>query len=52
MHIFGRDRPYGNYFDYIEHMWPLRDDPNVLILFFENIKMVRNRNTISKPLVI
>ncbi|KAF6019942.1 hypothetical protein EB796_021762 [Bugula neritina] len=39
MHIFGRDRPYGNYFDYIEHMWPLRDDPNVLILFFENIKM-------------
>ncbi|XP_067946980.1 sulfotransferase 1C2-like [Watersipora subatra] len=30
---------YGRYFDYIEYMWSLRDEPNILLVFYEDLKM-------------
>jgi len=34
-------RFYGRYFDYIEYMWSLKDDPNMLVIFYEDLIMVR-----------
>jgi len=36
--LFDKDQPYGRYFDYVEYMWSLRDDPNLLLVYFEDIK--------------
>ncbi|XP_067947800.1 sulfotransferase 1E1-like [Watersipora subatra] len=38
MFLYDKDMPYGTYFDYVEYMWSLRDDPNILILFYEDLK--------------
>ncbi|KAF6022731.1 SULT1B1 [Bugula neritina] len=27
----------GSYFDFVEYMWSLRDDPNMLVIFFEDL---------------
>ncbi|XP_067947799.1 sulfotransferase 1C2-like isoform X2 [Watersipora subatra] len=37
--LHDKDLPYGSYFDYIEYMWSLRDDPNILVVFYEDLKM-------------
>ena len=37
------DLPYGRYFDYIAHMWSLKDEPNILVVFYEDLKTVSNR---------
>ena len=34
---------YGGYFDYIDYMWSLKDDPDVLIVYFEDLKSVSNK---------
>jgi len=34
-------RFYGRYFDYVEYMWSLKDDPNMLVIFYEDLIMVR-----------
>jgi len=36
--LFDNDCPYGRYFDYVEYMWSLRDDPNLLLVHFEDLK--------------
>ena len=41
MFLFNKDVPYGNYFDYIDYMWSLRNNPNMLIIYFEDLKLVR-----------
>jgi len=40
MYLFNKDVPYGGYFDYTEYMWSLRDKPNILVIFFEDLKTV------------
>jgi len=35
-----KDQALGNYFDYVEYMWSLRDDPNLLIIFYEDLVLV------------
>jgi len=42
---------YINYFDYVEYMWSLRDDPNLLIIFYEDLVLVScfHRATQFKP---
>ncbi|KAF6022881.1 hypothetical protein EB796_018807 [Bugula neritina] len=37
MFLEDKDMPYGRYFDYIEYMWSLRDEPNILLVFFEDL---------------
>ncbi|XP_067947486.1 sulfotransferase 1C2A-like [Watersipora subatra] len=32
------DLPYGRYFDYIAHMWSLKDESNILVVFYEDLK--------------
>ncbi|KAF6036718.1 hypothetical protein EB796_004960 [Bugula neritina] len=34
-------RFYGRYFDYVEYMWSLKDDPNMLVIFYEDLIMVK-----------
>ncbi|KAF6038658.1 hypothetical protein EB796_003036 [Bugula neritina] len=36
-HLLDKDQYYGTHFDYIEYMWSLKDDPNVLIVFYEDL---------------
>ncbi|XP_067947484.1 sulfotransferase 1C2-like [Watersipora subatra] len=38
---------FGRYFDYIEYMWSLKDEPNILLVFYEDLKM-NPLNTIQK----
>ena len=33
---------FGNYFEYTAYMWSQRDNPNLLVLFYEDIKKVSN----------
>jgi len=40
MYLFNKDVPYGSYFDYTEYMWSLKDKPNILVIFFEDLKTV------------
>ena len=35
-----KDGIYGTYFDYTEYMWSLKDSPNLLIVYFEDLKLV------------
>lgn len=48
LHAFFHDKDvsYGTYFDYIEFMWSLRDEPNILLLHFEDLKRVSNSHDI------
>lgn len=39
--LWSNEQPFGSYFDFIEYMWSLRTRSNVLIVFFEEIKLVR-----------
>lgn len=39
-YLFDKDASYGTFFDYMEYMWSLKDEPNILILHFEDIKRV------------
>ncbi|XP_067947917.1 sulfotransferase 1C2-like [Watersipora subatra] len=39
MFLDDKDVPYGRYFEYIEYMWSLRDEPNVLLIFYEDLKL-------------
>ncbi|KAF6038657.1 hypothetical protein EB796_003035 [Bugula neritina] len=39
--LWSKEQPFGSYFDFIEYMWSLRTKSNVLIVFFEEIKLVR-----------
>ncbi|XP_067929895.1 sulfotransferase 1C2A-like isoform X2 [Watersipora subatra] len=39
MFLYDKDVPYGNYFDYTAYVWSLREDPTVLVLFFEDFKI-------------
>jgi len=41
-HLLDKDQYYGTHFDYIEYMWSLKDDPNVLIVFYEDLITVRS----------
>ncbi|XP_067947489.1 sulfotransferase 1C2-like [Watersipora subatra] len=38
-YMYSKDLPYGSYFDYTEYMWSLRDEPNILIVFYEDLKL-------------
>ena len=39
--LFDKDASYGRYFEYLqEYMWSLRDNPNLLIVYFEDLKRV------------
>ena len=38
--LFDKDCQYGRYFEYVEYMWSLRDNPNLLIVYFEDLKRV------------
>ncbi|XP_067947487.1 sulfotransferase 1A1-like [Watersipora subatra] len=38
-YMYSKDLPYGSYFDYTEYMWSLRDEPNVLLVFYEDMKL-------------
>jgi len=40
MYLFSKDVPYGCYLDYTEYMWSLRDDPNTLVMYFEDMILV------------
>ena len=40
MFLYDDDAPYGTYFGYTEYMWSLRNEPNVLVLFYEDLKLV------------
>ena len=44
MFLFNKDVPYGSYFDYIDYMWSLRNNPNILIVYFEDLKLVRSHS--------
>ncbi|XP_067940730.1 sulfotransferase 1C2A-like [Watersipora subatra] len=35
--LYGKDVPFGNYFDYIDYMWNLRDLPNVHLVYYEDL---------------
>ncbi|KAF6023904.1 SULT1C2 [Bugula neritina] len=37
--LWSKEQPFGSYFDFIEYMWSLRTKSNVLIVFFEEIKL-------------
>ncbi|XP_067945780.1 sulfotransferase 1E1-like [Watersipora subatra] len=34
-----KDIDYGNYFTYTEYMWSRRAEPNVLVIFYEDLKL-------------
>ncbi|XP_067945640.1 sulfotransferase 1C2-like [Watersipora subatra] len=36
--LYDDDAPYGTYFGYTEYMWSLRNEPNVLVVFYEDLK--------------
>ncbi|XP_067947746.1 sulfotransferase 1E1-like [Watersipora subatra] len=38
-YMYSKDLPYGSYFDYTEYVWSLRDEPNVLLVFYEDMKL-------------
>ena len=38
--LFDKDASYGRYFEYLEYMWSLRDNPHLLIVYFEDLKKV------------
>ena len=38
--LFSKDCMYGSYFDYTEYMWSQRDQPGMLLVFFEELKKV------------
>ncbi|XP_067947743.1 sulfotransferase 1C2-like [Watersipora subatra] len=38
-YMYSKDIPYGSYFDYTEYMWSLRNEPNILLVFYENLKL-------------
>ncbi|XP_067940694.1 sulfotransferase 1E1-like [Watersipora subatra] len=35
--LYGQDVPFGNFFAYLEYMWSLRDNPNVHVVFYEDL---------------
>ncbi|XP_067946880.1 sulfotransferase 1C2A-like [Watersipora subatra] len=37
--LYDKDVPYGSYFDLTEYMWSLRDEPNILLIFYEDLKL-------------
>ncbi|XP_067940732.1 sulfotransferase 1E1-like [Watersipora subatra] len=37
--LFGKDVPFGNFFQYLEYMWAQRDNPNIHVLFYEDLIM-------------
>ena len=39
--LFNKDLMFGSYFDYIECMWSQRDQPEILLVFFEELKRVK-----------
>ena len=38
--LFNKDLVFGSYFDYIQYMWSRRDQPGILLVFFEDLKRV------------
>lgn len=34
---------YGSYFDYTEYMWSLKDEPHILLVYFEDLIQVRHQ---------
>ncbi|XP_067945751.1 sulfotransferase 1E1-like isoform X3 [Watersipora subatra] len=38
-YMYSKDMPHGSYFDYTEYMWSLRDEPNILLVFYEDLKL-------------
>ncbi|KAF6036720.1 hypothetical protein EB796_004962 [Bugula neritina] len=38
--LHDKDTYLGSYFDYTEYMWSLRDDPNMLVIFFEDLILI------------
>ena len=39
--LFNKELAYGTYFDYTEYMWSQRDQPGILLVFFEDLKRVQ-----------
>ena len=39
--LFNKDLMFGSFFDYIEYMWSQRDQPEILLVFFEDLKRVK-----------
>ncbi|XP_067947045.1 sulfotransferase 1C2-like [Watersipora subatra] len=37
--LHDKDAPYGTYFDFVEYMWSLRNNSNILIVFYEDLKL-------------
>ncbi|XP_067949115.1 sulfotransferase 6B1-like isoform X1 [Watersipora subatra] len=36
--LFSKDIIFGNYFDYVDYMWKQKDQPNILLVFYEDLK--------------
>ncbi|XP_067946544.1 sulfotransferase 1B1-like [Watersipora subatra] len=37
--LYNKDIDYGSYFTYTEYMWSRRAEPNVLVIFYEDLKL-------------
>ncbi|XP_067945779.1 sulfotransferase 2A1-like [Watersipora subatra] len=37
--LYNKDTDYGSYFTYTEYMWSRRAEPNVLVIFYEDLKL-------------
>ena len=39
--FFSKSLILGNYLDYMEYMWSVRHEPNILLLYYEEVVRVR-----------
>ena len=39
--FFSKTMVLGNYLDYMEYMWSVRHEPNILLLYYEEVVRVR-----------